>query len=348
MKLSGAGVDKALRSPDPQISGYLLFGPDRGLVRSRAAVVFGALATDLNDPFKTATLGEDTLKSDPAALADEMAAPALTGGDRVLRLVLNTDTLGGACATLFGDIDAGEFKPAARIVIEAGDLSPRSKLRQAFEKAKCTAAIGCYPPGARDLARLATERLDRWKVRLASAAQDALIERLPADHGLALQELDKLALYVGVAGGEATLTDIDAVIAPDGGAGGDALASAAFSGAVADVDAGVRRALNQGVAPVGLIRQLARHGDRLSEAANLIAQGAGTDAALRALNPPVFKMQVAAFTAQLRTWSADRLARLMRHIYETEAALKTSGAPDRALISMLYLDVARAGARPRR
>jgi len=44
-------------------------------------------------------------------------------------------------------------------VIEAGELRPESPLRKACERAKTAVAIGCYPDGERDLARLIDGRI---------------------------------------------------------------------------------------------------------------------------------------------------------------------------------------------
>ncbi|HYD69016.1 MAG TPA: DNA polymerase III subunit delta, partial [Azospirillum sp.] len=39
MKLQGKAVDAFLRNPDPKVRAVLLYGPDAGLVRDRAAAL---------------------------------------------------------------------------------------------------------------------------------------------------------------------------------------------------------------------------------------------------------------------------------------------------------------------
>src|SRR5690606_31524089 len=115
---------------------------------------------DLADPFRVADLAGDTVADDPARLADEAAAMAMTGGRRVVRVRdAGNDT--APAFQSFLDHPMGD----ALIVAEAGELDGRSALRKLFEKAENAAALACYRDEGRDLAAVIRETLARHEVK---------------------------------------------------------------------------------------------------------------------------------------------------------------------------------------
>src|SRR4030095_10662239 len=132
----------------------LVFGPDQGLVRERAAAVARSVIADLNDPFRVAELGEPTLESDPARLWDGAAALLRTGGRRVVRVRSANNGLAQTFQK-FLESPPGD----ALIVVEAGDLAKSGALRRVFEAAGNAAAIPCYPDDGRALEDLVRSQL---------------------------------------------------------------------------------------------------------------------------------------------------------------------------------------------
>src|SRR6516164_5443397 len=159
MRLAPSRIAAFLQRPDPVIRAVLLYGPDEGLVRERAAAVARSVCPDLKDPFRVAELTASVLAADPARLADEAAQLSLTGGRRVVRV----GGAGDALAKLFADFlksSPGE----AFVIVEAGELPARAALRRVFEDAPHAIAIGCYPDTPRDLAALVREMLAAHRV----------------------------------------------------------------------------------------------------------------------------------------------------------------------------------------
>ena len=74
------------RNPTPHVRVVLLYGPDAGLVRERADVLAKKIVPDVQDPFRVALLTGAMITEDPARLLDEMAAQALGGGRRLVRI----------------------------------------------------------------------------------------------------------------------------------------------------------------------------------------------------------------------------------------------------------------------
>jgi DNA polymerase-3 subunit delta len=349
MKISGAGADRFARSPDPGVRAVLLHGPDRGLARERAAAIAARWTPDPNDPFAVATMTDSDLKADPARMADEAAAMSLTGGARLVRIRLDGDN--AVVASFIAALDKGEAAAEAKILVETGELTPRSKLRVAFGDAKSAAEIGCYPDAPAQAAVIAEAALEAEGLSLDRDAKARLADLLPSDRGFARAEIEKLILYKGPKGaraaGDDSVTAADLAAALSAGADSDLddLADAAATGAIGDADAALRRLLESGESPVSVVRALGRHLLRLQEARAKFDTGATADAAMGALRPPVFVMRKRAFGAALGKWSARALDSALREALEVEVRLKGSGAPADAVLGRFVLGLARHGAR---
>src|SRR5262245_62266035 len=86
MEVKSGGAERFIGQFPSDLIAALVYGPDHGLVRERAAAVAKTVLADLSDPFRVAELDEGILESDPARLWDEAAQLSMTGGRRVVRV----------------------------------------------------------------------------------------------------------------------------------------------------------------------------------------------------------------------------------------------------------------------
>src|SRR6516164_7065990 len=167
--LRGKDIDSFLARPDPGRPIILLYGPDAGLVRERADALLKSAVDDVNDPFSLVKLDGDELAAEPSRLVDEAMTLPLFGGRRAIRVRAGSRSFASGVDTL-----AETPLKDCRVVIEAGDLRAESPLRKSCERAKTAVAIGCYPDGERDLAKLIDEELRLANLRMAGDARAAL------------------------------------------------------------------------------------------------------------------------------------------------------------------------------
>lgn len=339
MKLAGARVDRFVTSPDPDICIVLLYGPDQGLVRERAQALQRAYLGGPPGPFSQTLLFDAAIKSDAAALGDAISARALDGSKCVVRLKTQGDQAARAVAALLDAISSGSLTPAALLLIEAGDLAKRSKLRQCIEQAGAHAvALPCYLPDRAALRALAQDMARERGVRLEEGALEALLDRLPQNTALATNELDKLMLYAGPQPGAViSARDVAACIAGEGESGADALAFAIAARQPRRASQLLRDAAEAGQSPVGLLRAIQRHFWRLGEARAAMAAGKTAKAAMASLRPPVFYGQAQAFGRQVQLWSSAALGRALEDCLQTEREMKSSGAAAENLLARLVL-----------
>ncbi len=340
VKVQAREAEGFSRQPPEGISAVLLYGPDSGLVRERADSIARTVVEDLADPFRVTELRPEDAASNPGLLIDEVLAISLTGGRRVVRIKGATDKITDAVAGLLE-----ERRGDAMVIVEAGELPPRSKLRAAFEKAGHAAALACYRDEKRDVMKVVAEELDRHDVRADRAATEMLAAYLGGDRLLTRNELAKLALYVGP-GNEASIADVEAVVADSSFLSHDRIAHAVAAGDLDDLDRSLERALAERESPIGLIGSVRRHLTRLH-----LYVGLGANAeALKTMRLDERRnfMIVGPLKEHARRWTSDLLDRALERLVEAEIQCKTTGMPGDTICRRAFFELAHAARRGRR
>lgn len=347
MKIKASDADRFARRPDAAIRAVLVYGPDGGLVRERMNALARSVVDDLADPFRVADLSDGDLRNDPARLADEAAAIAMLGGRRVVRVRGAGDTLSKTFES-FLDNPAGD----ALVVVEGGDLGPRSSLRKLFEDRGNAAALPCYADDAAALEDVIRQRLGKEGLTPEPAALEYLMANLGSDRGVTGNELEKLVLYMGAGAKETkrsvTLADVRACIGDNSGAGLDEVIDAALSGDIAALDLALARAREADTSPIALLNALSRQLIQLHLVAAEMETGTPAEVALRAMRPPVHFSRTGLVRRQLSLWTRRRLDKALGLALEAEGQCKTTGLPEESICGQTLMRIAqaaRAGAR---
>jgi DNA polymerase-3 subunit delta len=337
MKLSAAQINAFLQKPDPAARVILIYGPDAGLVRERAESFAKKIVPDVNDPFRTASLTGAVIADDPARLHDEMAAQALGGGSRLVRVSSAIENMAAALASFLSDPPPSE----STLLIEGGDLDKRSRLRGICENDRNAVAIPCYVEEGAARQRAISDILQAGGLRAERDALALLGEILPPDRMAMRSELEKLALYVGGAkNGLVKLTDVEAILQDAGSAELDDLIFAAAAGDAKRTATLLDRLMEEQASPVAILRSAQRHFLRLQMARYHMDEGLDAGEAIKKLQPPVFWKHADSMAAQARRWPAAKIETALARLFETEASIKRTGAPDEALTAQLLLRLA--------
>ncbi|MEQ9146179.1 MAG: DNA polymerase III subunit delta [Parvibaculaceae bacterium] len=345
MKLRASEIERFVARPDPKAQVILIFGPDQGLVRDRSNRLARTVLDDLSDPFRMADLSDSDLKQDPARLADEAAAISMMGGRRVIRVRNAGDSLSKLVA---GFLDAPEGD--ALILLEGGDLTPRSSLRKALESAANGAALPCYADDARTLQRVIEETLKEAGLRAEPDALAYLSSHLGSDRGVTLRELEKLVLYVGddAENGRVGLADVTACIGDTAATRIDDIIDAAASGDFGALDLALAKAAEADTAPVAILNAAVRHVQQLHLVLGRMEAGSDREAAIRALRPPVHFKRADSMKRQCGLWDRRRLDRALALLGDADRQCKTTGLPDRAICAQALMRVAQGARSGRR
>lgn len=337
MKLAFRDIEPFVKKPNPLAQVILVYGPDGGLMKERAAAVGKSVVADLNDPFNVAVLNADDLAGDPARLNDEAFALSMMGGDRLIRIENAEDKI----TPLIKEYLAAP-NPAALLVLEAGELGPKSSLRALCEKAPNAAALPCYVEDERDIGRLIRETLQTAGLSAEPDAVTALAAAITGDRVKARSELEKLITYKGTSRAPVTLEDVFAVCGDAGAKDLDVLVYAVANREPAKALGALNTLEAEGVSPVALLRSLQSHFRKLHFCSALINEGLPAEDAMKKLTPPIFFKQEAAFRAQLARWPLASLFIVLERLSELEAQTKQTGIPPETITAQAILSLSAA------
>lgn len=344
MKQVGAQADRFCKKPDPALWAFLLFGDDEGVIADANQSLRLALAKAQNDT-ETITLDQDQIKREPALLFDALEARSLLGNDRLIKIATTGDKISALVLEAIKLAEASPERFAAKLLICAGTLPKRSKLRTGFETAKRAIALQFFSDEADDIAALARARLANHKVDIEDEALALLIADLPGHRGMANQEIEKLALYGHGLGRAIAVADIRLLSTTDTDHALHDLIGATLSGQTKEVQSGLDRLIVAGTSAISILRALQRETLRLTQAHAL--KGTGGDIGMK-LRPPVFKNAWPEFRSQMSLWSPKRLARILERVYETESQIKIAGPLSEAIIRKLIFDLSSVAAQSKK
>lgn len=339
MKIQARQVDSFIKNPDARVSAALIYGSDGGLARERVLALAKTVVADVNDPFNTALLSTDILSDDPARLSDEANAISLTGGRRLVRVENGRDSI----APLLKDYLAHP-NDHALVIVEAGELGPRSPLRALFEKLDHAAALPCYAEDERDSASFIRSFLAESGLNASQDAVMWLASAIGGDRMRMRSELEKLSTYMG-GDRNVAIDHAQAVCGDSGMRDLDALIYGTAGGRAAEAMAAWKHLAGEGMPVVTVLRSLQNHFRRLHLARTRMDSGDTAEGAVKSLNPPVFFKQEQAFRGQLNRWALPALERTLARLADLEAQCKRTNAPDETLCAQALLSIGAGGGR---
>jgi DNA polymerase-3 subunit delta len=334
MKIAAHSVADVLKGSSRFI-GILLHGEDSGRVRDHVMTATKAVVGPRLDPFRTSVL----TREEHSRLKDEVSSRSLGGGRRVIRVQDATD---GLAAVLDG---LGDYREDALLLVEAGALTPRSKLRMMAETHPHWAAIAVYGETGAALSGEIRRILDEAGLAVEPSALAYLTSELGGDANRRRGELEKLALYAAD-DGTVTLEVAQACCSVSLDATLGEAVSAALAGRVERCDALLEELARDGASGPGVLAVFANQLQRVLKVRLGLDSGRSAEEACRGLQPPVFPRQMPGFMQEVQRWSTPRLEALGRAVRDADIACKRAASPDFAIAGRVLSVV--AGQRPPR
>lgn len=340
MKIPAKNIDGFVKKPPAETLALLVYGPDEGLMRERMDILTRSVVADIRDPFNVAEFSAAALAENPSRLLDEALALSMLGGRRVVRVHDAGDSITGLVKDALSALKPGDNL----IVIGAGDLGPRSSLRDLFEKAPSAAAIPCYVEDARDIGRVIGESLRAAGYNPSPDALAYLAQNVTGDRAVARSEVEKLITYMG-AEKKISFEDAAACVGDSADLPLDDLAKNAASGNFAEADRVLNYLLSEGMPPVTILRSLQGYFMRLHVTKARVQKGEGLEDAGKKLRPPLFWKAKASFEAQVTGWSAAQMERAISVLAAAEAQCKQTGSEPAVLCGRAVLALSQVGAK---
>jgi DNA polymerase-3 subunit delta len=213
------------------------------------------------------------------------------------------------------------------------------------EAADNAVALPCYADEGGGLEAVIHDTLRGHGLTAEPEAVAWLADHLGGDRLLTRSELDKLALFMGPAGGRIKLADAVACVGDTAALSLDDLAMASAEGDHVVSQRILDRLAREGVSPIAILRSLQRHFQRLHLAAGAMLSGKSPDQALATLRPPPHFRVADHMRSQLVRWPAERIGAALDLLLTAEMDCKTTGMPAEEICGRALMQLARAAGR---
>ena len=325
--------------PEAGIRFYLLFGPDVAQSRALGTRLVSALGAN------RFMIISNSIKADPAALADEAGALSLFGGKRVIWIEPAVEEIADGVTAL---LEAPA--PENPVVAIAGDLKKSSGLRKLAEASPAALAFAAYLPEGQDADRMVIDVGRRHGLKIAPALAARIAASCGADQALVAQELEKLALYCDASPNSPRELDseaMDAVGALQAEGNFLRLADLALGGDLAALLDELGRLSPGGSEAIPVMRSLQRRLLMLAPARARIERGESPASVLATFGRAMFWKDKDAIAKMLGRWTAADLATAAERSGKLERQLIFSDAPAAESLGEELLAVGRAASRRR-
>lgn len=336
MKLAGAKATTFFSKPDKSCAGLLIFGMDAEKINTRRQEVTLALVGDAAmDEMRLTRLSASDVRKEPALVLDALKAQGFFPGPRAVIVEGAADGLAQVLGTAVSEWIDGD----AYLIVTAGSLNARSKLRKVFELTQKFYTIGIYDDPTRP------EEVDKFMADagLLNASPEAkkYLMALARDMGLGdlKQVISKLSLYKLKDNTPVEIADVEACAPTTLDANIDDILHLVAEARSSEINPTLNRLAGQGVNPTALCIGAMRHFRMLHTAAS---DPQGPDVGFSRARPPVFGPRKDRLVRQARGWGGPRLEKAIQVLMDTDLILRSSRpVPTMAVVERAFIRLAK-------
>lgn len=339
MKISTRSIDSFLANPPKDVAVIVLFGPNRGMIddyTDRLSQTWRA-QLGMSGGDSLVSVNTDSLRKDPTGFMDPFRSVSMfhTGG--TLYVVRKPPPVFPDLLTELESILApkdGHPPSEDRILVAADNLSKSSKLRKLAEsKAHWIAAVACYDESPDQLMRFAKEcaQMPDIAKQLEHEAAISLLDRVGDDRPSIRSRISQLGLYVG---DRPTITraDVEALLQPSQETDVAPLIEAYLMQRPDQIALYWQRMAQIDTTEIISIVRILGYKLWYLRQGVVKSQSMPANQVPKAMRPPVFFKEEAAFKAQLKMWHLGRIDKVLRTLLSIESAAKTTHGNARALL----------------
>ena len=318
MKLNAREALQFCKSPDRRYAAVLIYGEDGVEVSRRRALLIKALSGG-GDDLALTRLDAAAARRDPAIIIDAIQSKGFFGGDPIVLIENGTDGLATGLTNILSTIRDDD----AFLVVTAGILPARSKLRKLFETERGVAAVPCYLNvlGKADIQDMLTDAA-------ITSIEDAAIQDLVnfarhSDRGALLDLITRLSLYTLSTDDMVNSHDVINCLPGAGDADLDEVLDAVADGNAQQIGPIMAKLESQGVNATTLAISAMRKFKQLHA---ISSAGGPADTVISRLKPPVFGPRRDTLTRQARIWTTPKCEGALKLILETDVSLRGGAA----------------------
>ena len=339
MKAVKASLGRALDQPDPSIRFYLFHGPDEAGSRALADRLLKGLGAE-----RFAVSGQ-SIKADPAMLADEAGAISLFGGKRAIWIEPAGDEASEGAAAM---LEAAACE--SPVIAVAGSLRKTSALLKLAESHAAALAHISYVPEGRDLERLVVDLGRDVGLRIPPELAQQVAAACAGNQAVAAQELEKFAMFLGATPSAPRDLDretVELLGADSAEADLMRLGDFALAGRMDQLLDDLARLPHGGSEAISILRALQRRLLMLAPLRARVEQGERVSDVTTSMGKTLFWKDKPLVERLLSTWSAERLAEAAMRVTSLERQIMLRPLADEAALGETMVTLARVAGRGR-
>ena len=295
-----------------KFAGYLIYGQNKGLVREKSEIIIDAFKNDQTEIIK---FENDELILNPEKLSNEFNTFSLTAEKKIISVINTKDNL----VELINNIVLENSNNL--IIFEAGELTPRSKLRKFFEKEKNLGILACYFDTERDIEDLIEKTFKNENISINKNIIQLISKHLGNERHIVKNEIEKIILYLKDKK-EIKVENILKCLSQNEEYGFDDLNYTLCDGNVIKLDKIINQLYLEGINPIALLRSAGKHFQKILFVNQKIDSGINFNESLTQLKPPIFFLYINQFKNQVTKWKTTLCYKAIERIMETEKLCK--------------------------
>ena len=334
-----AQIEKFCKKPDESLRGFLIYGPNEGLVAEYAKQIVKSISPDVYDPFQVVYFNCGDLLSDIGALFAEYSSQSLMGGRRVV-VIKDADN------NLTKHLKALLEMPFSDtlLVVSSTSLNKKSSLVALAEGSSELGVIACYDDRDEDIFATVKGKLAENGYSIGNEALQLLCSRFSNDRKTNLGEIEKLITFMGDKK-NITSDDVLMIISDASSSSSEDVCFFAATGEKEKTLRAFQKMINEGNEPISIVRSLTYHFNKLLTVLSYMENGETIDRAMGKLIPRIIFYREGSFKRQLNIWNKSDLLSVMELLYKCERDCKTTNMPVEEIVSYTLMQIASKAAR---
>ena len=292
---------------------YLVYGQNKGLIREKSQTIIDTYKDDQTEIIK---FENDELISEPGKLSNEFNTFSLTAKKKIIHVLNTKDNLTETITNTINDQDSTNL-----IIFEAGELTPRSKLRKFFENQKKLGILACYFDTERDVQDLIETTFKKEGMSISRDISLLIAKHLGNERHIIKSELEKIILYLKDKK-EFKAEDVLKCLSQNEDFGFDDLNYNLCAGNGIKLDKIINQLYLEGINPIALLRSAGKHFQKILFVNQKIDSGMNLNESLSQLKPPIFFLYINKFKNQVTNWRTILCYKAIERIMETEELCK--------------------------
>ena len=294
---------------------FLLYGENNGLRKDikeliRKAVDQKGTTTEL------LSLYENDIINNKENFYNSIYSGSLFSDKRIITINSGTDNI----YNLIKDA-VDKFPENVFLIVFAGVLEKKSKLRSFFETNTKTLCIPCYPDNEKDLEIIAKKELNKNHIVLSRESINLLIEKSNNDRSNLINEVEKIKLFT-LNNKNIKIDEIKSIINFSGEIKSDSFINECLCGNILQYKKNLSELYTTTVNQIFLLRILSNKIQRLLKMKEQVNKYNNLDNLLNTSKPPIFWKEKPMVKKQLTIWSLNDLKTTIYAINDTELLCK--------------------------